>query len=131
MKWTKMVQDALEKRSSEKNKAVNDTKTEIGEIIDMLTTLCRQDLKTQMNRKKIETLVTIMVYLKDVTISWKFREVTDFEWQKYTRFYWNNEKNQAQISITDWDAIYSNEYLGVKERLCITPLTDRCYISLA
>jgi len=93
--------------------------------------MCRSDLGTKLNRKKVETLVTIMVYLKDVTTTWKFREVSDFEWQKYTRMYWNQEKNQAQISITDWDCIYSNEYLGVKERLCITPLTDRCYISLA
>ena len=131
MKWTKLVQDALEKRSSERNKAVNDTKLEISSVIKTLTKLCRKDLKTKMNRQKIETLVTIMVYLNDVTTSWRFREVTDFEWQKYTRMYWNNEKNVPMISITDWDAVYSNEYLGVKERLCITPLTDRCYITLA
>ncbi len=89
MKWTKLVQDALEKKSSEKNKAVQEAKTEVGLIMDKLTIICREDLGNAMNRQKIETLVTIMVYLKDVTTSWRFREVTDFEWQKYTRMYWN------------------------------------------
>ena len=131
MKWTKLVQDALEKKSSEKNKAINETKLEISNIMDTLTNLCRQDLRTSMNRQKVETLVTIMVYLKEVTTLWKFRDANDFEWQKYTRMYWNNEKDQCGINITDWEAVYSNEYLGCKERLCITPLTDRCYISLA
>ena len=80
MKWTKLVTEALEKRTSEKNKAVNDAKKEIEKIMENLTKICREKEITKMNRQKIETLVTIMVYLKEVTLTWKFREVTDFEW---------------------------------------------------
>merc|ERR1719253_1004840 len=50
---------------------------------------------------------------------------------KQARFYWNNELNTVIISICDVDFEYSYEYLGVKERLVITPLTDICYVTLS
>jgi dynein heavy chain len=131
LKWTRLVQDALEKKASERNKAVNEAKHEINMILDYLTDMSKLNIEKASDRQKLETLVTIQVYLKEVTSAWRFRDASDFEWQKYTRIYYNTDKDCCNINITDWEAEYSYEYLGVKERLCVTPLTDRCYISLA
>ena len=131
MKWNKLMTEALEKKSSERNRYVNEAKSEMSQMMDILTDICRKDNQSRKFTAKVEALVTIMVYLNEVTTAWKFKEITDFEWQKNTRLLWSFEKDRCIVSITDWDCAYSNEYLGVKERLCITALTDRCYITLA
>jgi dynein heavy chain len=61
----------------------------------------------------------------------KIEGLNDFEWLKNTRFMRDQEKNDIKVCITDVSLFYQYEFLGVKERLCVTPLTDRCYITLS
>jgi dynein heavy chain len=52
------------------------------------------------------------------------RQQLRFEWEK------NPNKAKCIIRIVDWARFYSYEYVGNCGRLVITPLTDRCYITL-
>ena len=132
MRWTRIIQEALEDKSS-KVKGLDLCKAEILEYQKTLTEMCKDPSLDKMKRTNLETLVLIIVYLEDVTKNRLTSKLTpnSYDWQKYTRIYWRDDPENCNVCITDWVAVYSYEYLGVKERLCITPLTDRCYITLA
>lgn len=131
--WTSKINDGLERANKGDRGAMESKKKETLEMMKLLSEMCLEDIKTSVDRTKIETLVTIMVHQKDITLDpiIKLKDVNDFDWQKQTRLLWKNEQDNCMIMITDWEQAFSHEFLGSKERLCITPLTDRCYITLA
>jgi len=142
--WTHDVESALKTSGNPKAKGsagpLVNANRKVGALLTDLANLTTTDIPTKQERTKIETMVTIQVHARDVlrviTDMWKagllLAENTqnDFEWQKQARFYWNSEENDCEIKVADTCTNYCYEYLGCKERLVITPLTDRCYITL-
>lgn len=54
----------------------------------------------------------------------------EFEWESQLRFYWNNNIDDIKIAQCTETFSYGYEYEGLNGRLVITPLTDRCVMTL-
>ncbi|CAI5672498.1 unnamed protein product [Oreochromis niloticus] len=87
-------------------------------------------------RLKIVALVTVEVHARDVIDKLAKAgcyDVNAFEWVSQLRLYWEKDQGNAMNCIirqTNTEFNYGYEYLGNSGRLVITPLTDRCYMTL-
>ncbi|XP_076016721.1 dynein axonemal heavy chain 11 [Genypterus blacodes] len=85
------------------------------------------------DRQKIMTICTIDVHARDVVaglIAQKVSSSQAFQWLSQLRHCWNEQQRHCFVNICDAHFRYQYEYLGNTPRLVITPLTDRCYITL-
>ncbi|XP_072203968.1 dynein axonemal heavy chain 1 [Excalfactoria chinensis] len=123
--WTKEVSEALESGDLASRLFPQLT----AQLADLVAVV--RGKLSKMQRAVMSALIVIEVHAKDVAaklIEENVTSVNDFEWISQLRSYWT--KGDLYIRAVNAEFLYGYEYLGNSGRLVITPLTDRCYLTL-
>ncbi|NWI39535.1 DYH9 protein, partial [Picathartes gymnocephalus] len=130
--WTAEVGMAFSRMKEGYEKAMREYhKKQVAQLNALVTMLLGQLSKG--DRQKVMTICTIDVHARDVVakmIAQKVDNAQAFLWLSQLRHRWADEERHCVANICDAQFLYSYEYLGNTPRLVITPLTDRCYITL-
>lgn len=130
--FTQEVDNAFEELEDGNEDALKDVlemqKVQLSDLIHLINGPLHKN-----DRKKLITLCTVDVHARDVVqllINERVENSQGFQWQSQLRYYKDDITHECHISICDAAINYMNEYIGNVGCLCITPLTDRCYITL-
>uniref|UniRef100_A0A667IIG6 Dynein axonemal heavy chain 9 n=1 Tax=Lynx canadensis TaxID=61383 RepID=A0A667IIG6_LYNCA len=130
--WTTEVGIAFARLEEGYENAMKDYyRKQVVQLKTLITMLLGQLSKG--DRQKIMTICTVDVHARDVVakmIAQKVDNAQAFLWLSQLRHRWDDEAKHCFANICDAQFLYSYEYLGNTPRLVITPLTDRCYITL-
>ena len=129
--WTYMTEEALSNKEGVQEAVTEWYDTNVSQL-EELTQLVRTEL-TVIQRRSIVALVTQDVHNRDIIESLKEGEVSninDFRWQQQLRYYFNMENEDCIIKQVTSALTYGYEYMGATTRLVITPLTDRCWMTI-
>ncbi|XP_038013499.1 dynein heavy chain 9, axonemal-like [Motacilla alba alba] len=130
--WTAEVGMAFSRMKEGYEKAMKEYhKKQVAQLNTLVTMLLGQ--LSRGDRQKIMTICTIDVHARDVVAKMIAQKVDNgqaFVWLAQLRHRWSDEERHCWANICDAQFLYCYEYLGNTPRLVITPLTDRCYITL-
>ena len=130
--WTWETEDAFRKVAQGNKygmKQLLDAQNQ--QLLDLVKKI-RQPLKSHM-RKKINTLLIVDVHAKDIIdrfVRDSILDAREFDWESQLRFIWDRAEDTCVIKQCTGKFNYFYEFYGLAGRLVITPLTDRCIMTL-
>jgi dynein heavy chain len=133
IQWNKEVNTAFKQLEEGIEMAMRDYNLKQNHQLEDLIELIRSGELSSLNRRKVTVICQTDAHNRDVVyrLNHNHEETHEcFEWQSQLRFSWRNSEHDCFINIIDAEFRYQYEYLGSPSRLVVTPLTDRCYITL-
>ena len=134
--WTADCTRALETIMKGGNKsALRQAKKKQISYLNRLSDMVRGQL-SKLERRKLVALITMEIHNRDVQdrmIKANTQSITDFDWLCQLRFYWDKEEGEhggVIVRQTNQTMEFGYEYQGNNGRLVVTPLTDRCVLTL-
>lgn len=130
--WTTEVNSAFVRLEEGYENAMKDYFKKLVSQLTALIGLIQGDLNRN-DRQMVMTICTLDVHSRDMVgklITEKAENSQSFSWQSQLRLRWDEEQEDCHINNCDAHFRYNYEYLGNTPRLVVTPLTDRCYITL-
>ncbi|KAJ1437467.1 dynein heavy chain, N-terminal region 2-domain-containing protein [Ochromonadaceae sp. CCMP2298] len=130
--WTWEVEDTFRQAKDGNKYAMKDLEAKLTGQLNDLVAMVRDKLD-KITRKKVNTLLIIDVHARDIVDGFVRESVLnakEFAWESQLRFYWDRDVDDCIIRQCTGKFRYGYEYMGLNGRLVITPLTDRCYMTL-
>jgi len=132
--WTREVESTIGENTLSDYIAKYDQR-----IFDLVTLVREKQSKTMSIN--LSNLLTLDIHNKNVMLDLKKNNITSinaFEWIMQLRYYWeerfdhltNKSEMNCVVKSVQTNFPYGYEYMGDAEILVITPLTDKCYLTL-
>jgi dynein heavy chain len=132
-RWAADASAALEAAAAGDRAAPGRALKEAERILRELVALALRPDLGKAQRAALEAAVTVHIHQVEASAELaraRVKDPGDFLWLRQCRAAWREDLGTVMVSLCDVELEYSFEYLGVRERLVITPLTDACYVAL-
>ncbi|XP_028981786.1 dynein heavy chain 10, axonemal [Diachasma alloeum] len=131
--WTAEVENVFKKIRDGSKRAMKEYLQQLNNQLDEVVTLMGGDGLTNNDRKKLDTVLTVDVHIRDIIDGFvrdSIMNAMEFEWESQLKFYWVHDLDNVWVNQCTGRFEYGYEYMGLNGRLVITPLTDRIYLTI-
>ncbi|XP_067124199.1 dynein axonemal heavy chain 10, partial [Centruroides vittatus] len=129
--WTAAIEHIFEETKNDKKSEMKffsgNLHKEINDIISQISSKMFNS-----DRKKFNMVLLTMIHEKDIIDRFILNNIIsakEFDWERQLRFYWIRDQDEIKIYQCNGVLCYGFEYIGLNDRLVITPLTERIYFT--
>lgn len=132
--WTFALEDVFRKikQEGDKHAMKNELKSQTEGLLKLVQIVRKKDISKE-DRLKVNNLIIRVVHGREIVDKFVRDSILDareFEWESQLKFYWEKERDDLVIRQCNGIFYSCYEYQGLEGRLVVTPLTDRCVMTL-